>query len=132
MMRSAVAVLLPVMAGAFVYAGLAHGATPAAWSQTSLLVLPAMLVGVMLIALVLLPLWSFLAHRTTRIRRAFLVTGTTVLGAIYLTLAAIGVFARGGDLEAASLLLIPGVVLIVTFGMLMDPRRVRGGLKKLT
>jgi len=129
-MRSLVAVLIPVLAGAFVYAGLALGATPDAWSQrSSLLLLPAMLAGVLLIALVLLPLWSFLAHRTTRIRRAFLAAATAVLLLLYSALAAMGAFTRGGDLETAGLMLIPGVVLVLTFGMLMDPRRVRGGRK---
>ena len=59
-MRSIIAILLPVLIGAVVYAALAVGATPEGWEESSTLMLPAILIGIMLVALVFLPLWSVL------------------------------------------------------------------------
>jgi len=128
-MRSIVAVLLPVLAGAFAYAALALGATPDGWEQSSILLLPAMLIGVMLVGLVFLPLWSVLAHKTSRTRLLFVCLGTAIWVLLCAGLAALGAFDRAGGLESATSLLVPGLVLVMTFGLLMDPRRVRGGEK---
>jgi len=124
-----VAVVLPVLAGAFAYAGLALGATSDAWLQSSLVLLPAMLVSVMVIALVFLPLWSFLVYRTKRIRRTFVGVSGAVLVISCSILAATGALDRAGGFETVGLILLPGMVLVITFGLLMDPSRVRGGRK---
>lgn len=123
--RSVVAIVLPVLAGAFAYAGLALGATSNASLQSWMVLLPAMLVSVLVVALVFLPLWSFLAHRTKRIRRAFVGVSATLL--------AVGcsIFLATGAFSELSLMLVPGIVLITTFGMLMDPGRVRGGRRPI-
>ena len=126
-MRSVVAVVLAVFAGAFTYAGLASGATSEAWEQSSLLVLPALLVSVLVVALMFLPLWSFLVHRTKRIRRTFVSVTGAVLVATCSIFVATGVIHSAGDIQTIGLMLVPGIALIVTFGTLMDPSRVRGG-----
>ena len=125
-MRSVTAILLAILAAAFVYDWLASGGTGLASAG---LLLPAMLIGVMVVALVFLPLWSVLVHRTTRIRAAFLCAGVAILVLICGGLAALGAFDRADGLESVTLLFVPGLVLVTTFGMLMDPRRVRGGQK---
>jgi hypothetical protein len=126
-MRSVTAILLAILAGAFVYDWLASGGTGLASSAA--LLLPAMLIGVMVVALVFLPLWSVLVHRTRRIRAAFLCTGVAILVLICGGLAALGAFDRAGGLESFALLFVPGLVLVTTFAILMDRRRVRGGQK---
>jgi hypothetical protein len=128
-MRHIIAVLLPVLAGALVYVGLAFGGLPEESTESSMLLLPAMLIGVMLVALVFLPLWSVLVHKTRRIRLAFVCVGAAILIVICACLTALGVF-KSGALEGVALLFVPGLVLVTTFGMLMDPRRVRGGEKQ--
>src|SRR5215471_18083139 len=111
--RSVVAVVLPVLAGAFAYAGLALGATSDAWLQSSLVLLPAMLVSVMVIALVFLPLWSFLVYRTKRIRRTFVGVSGAVLVISCSILAATGALDRAGGFETVGLILLPGMVLVI-------------------
>jgi hypothetical protein len=128
-MRHIIAVLLPVLAGALVYVGLAFGGLPEESTESSMLLLPAMLIGVMLVALVFLPLWSVLVHKTRRIRLAFVCVGAAILIVICAALTALGVF-KSGALEGVALVFVPGLVLVTTFGMLMDPRRVRGGEKQ--
>lgn len=128
-MRSIIAVLLPILAGALVYVVLALGGPPEVPTESSMLLLPAMLIGVMLVALVLLPLWSVLVHKTKRIRLAFVCVGASILILICGSLAALGAF-KSGTVEGVALLFVPGLVLITTFGILMDPRRVRGGEKQ--
>jgi hypothetical protein len=137
-MRSVAAILLPILAGALVYdwlassgTAIASSGTPEDWLQACSLLLPAMLIGIMLVAVVFLPLWSLLVHRTTpvlvhrttRIRAVFWFTGVAMLVLICGGLTALGIFDRSG----AALLFVPGLVLVTTFGFLMDPRRVRGG-----
>lgn len=125
--RSVVAVVLAVFAGAFAYARLASGATSDAWEQSALLLLPAMLVSVLVVGMVFLPLWSFLVYRTRRIRRTFVTVSGAVLIATCSIFVATGVIDRAGDVQTVGLMLVPGMALIVTFGALMDPSRVRGG-----
>jgi hypothetical protein len=125
--RSVVAAVLPVLAAAFVYAGVASAATPDAWLQSSLLVLPAMLVSILVVALLFLPLWSFLVHRTTRIRRIFVAVNGAALVVICSILVATGVLEPPKGLQTLGLMLGPGMVLIIAFGLLMDSNRVRGG-----
>ena len=129
-MRSICAILLPVLIGAVVYAVLAMGPTPENLEQSSTLVLPAMLIGIMLVALVFLPLWSVLVHKTTRARLSFLCVGASILLLACAALKVLGIFDRSGGLDGVALLLVPGLVLVTTFGILMDPRRVRGGEKE--
>ena len=126
-MRSVLAVVLAVFSGAFAYAGLASGTTWGAWEQSALLLLPALLVSVLVVALVFLPLWSFLVHRTRRIRRTFVAVTATVLVAACSICLASGLIDRVGDGQSVGLMLVPGMVLIIIFGALMDPSRVRGG-----
>ena len=95
--------------------------------QSSLLLLPGMLVSVLVVALLFLPLWSFLVHRTLRIRRTFIGVSGAALAVISSLLVATGVIDKAGGLQEVSLMLVPGIVLIISFGMLMDPSRVRGG-----
>jgi hypothetical protein len=128
-MRHIIAVLLPVLAGALVYVGLAFGGLPEEPTESSMLLLPAMLIGVMLVALVFLPLWSVLVHKTRRIRLAFVCVGAAILILICAGLTALDVF-KSGAVEGVALVFVPGLVLVTTFGMLMDPRRVRGGEKQ--
>ena len=128
-MRSIIAVSLPVVAGAVVYFILALGGVAERSMDSSLLLLPAMLIGVMLVALVFLPLWSVLVHRTRRIRVAFVAVGAAILVAICAALSVLGAFKPDG-MEGVALLFVPGLVLVTTFGMLMDPRRVPGGEKR--
>jgi hypothetical protein len=128
-MRSIVAVFVPVLAGALVYLVLALGGLPRGSMESSILLLPALLIGVMLVALVFLPLWSLLVHRTRRIRLAFVCVAAAILAVLCVGLTAFGTFKSSG-FEDAALLLVPGLVLVMTFGMLMDPRRVRGGEKR--
>lgn len=126
-MRSVAAVVIPVFAGALAYTGLASGATSEPWTQSSLLLLPGMLISILVVALLFLPLWSFLVHRTRRIRRTFIGVSAAVLVAIAATLSATGLLDRADGLQTVSQMLVPGIVLIITFGMLMDTSRVRGG-----
>jgi len=128
-MRSIVALFLPILAGALVYCLLALGGLTGRSVESSLLMLPAVLIGIMLVAFVFLPLWSVLVHRTRRIRMAFVAVAAAILLAICAALSALGAFKSGG-VESAALLLVPGLVLATTFGMLMDPRRIRGGEKR--
>ena len=128
-MRSVIAILLSVLIGAVIYAGLAVGATPEGWLQASMLILPAMLIGIMLIGVVLLPLWSLLAHKTARTRLAFLGVAAFMLLLTGAGLIALGAFERSGSESIVSLLL-PALALVSAFAMLMDPRRVRGGRKQ--
>ena len=130
MMRSVFAILLPVLIGAVLYAALAVGATPEGWEQSSTLILPAMLIGIMLVALVFLPLWSVLVHKTTRTRLAFLCVGVSILLLACAALKVLGIFDRSGGFDGVALLFVPGLALVTTFGILMDPRRVRGGEKQ--
>jgi peptidoglycan/LPS O-acetylase OafA/YrhL len=129
-MRSVCAILLPVLIGAVVYAALAVGARPSDWEQSSTLILPAMLIGIMLVALVFLPIWSVLVHKTTRARLAFLCVGAAILLLACGALTVLGAFDRSGGIDGLTLLFVPGLVLVTTFGILMDPRRVRGGEKQ--
>ena len=131
-MRSVVAVVLPILAAAFAYAGVASAATPDTWLQPSLLVLPAMLVCILVVALVFLPLWSFLVHRTKRIRRTFVGVSGAVLLVTCSILVATGVLDPPSGLRSLGLMLGPGMVLIIAFGILMDPTRVRGGRRPNT
>ena len=126
-MRSVVAVVLPILAAAFTYAGVASAATPDAWLQSSLLLLPAMLVGILVVALVFLPLWSFLVHRTKRVRRTFVGVSGAVLVVTCSILVATGVLDPPSGLQTLGVMLAPGLVLIIAFGILMDSNRVRGG-----
>lgn len=128
-MRSLIAVLLPVLAGALVYVAIAIGDSADSSFPSPMLFLPALLIGVMVVALVLLPLWSVLVHNTTRIRLAFVCISAAILITICAALAMLGAFKSGG-LEGIALVFVPGLVLVTTFGMLMDPRRVRGGEKQ--
>jgi len=130
--RSVVAVVLPILAAAFAYAGVASAATPDTWLQPSLLVLPAMLVCILVVALVFLPLWSFLVHRTKRIRRTFVGVSGAVLLVTCSILVATGVLDPPSGLRSLGLMLGPGMVLIIAFGILMDPTRVRGGRRPNT
>ena len=126
-MRSVVAVVLPILAAAFAYARVASAATPDTSLQPSLLVLPAMLVCILVVALVFLPLWSFLVHRTKRIRRIFVGVNGAVLVVTCSILVATGVLEPPSGLQTLALMFGPGLVLIIGFGILMDPNRVRGG-----
>jgi hypothetical protein len=128
-MRSIIAMALPVLAGALVYFVLALGGLTERSMDSSLLLLPAMLIGVMLVALVFLPLWSVLVHHTRRIRVAFVTSGAVILLALCAALGALGAF-KSDRVEGVTLLFVPGLVLVTTFGVLMDPRRVRGGEKR--
>jgi hypothetical protein len=130
-MRSVVAVVLPILGAAFAYAGIASAATPDTWLQ-SLLVLPAMLIGILVVALLFLPLWSFLVHRTKRIRRTFLGVNGAVLVVTCSILVAAGVLDPPSGLQTLGLMVGPGMVLIIAFGILMDPGRVRGGRRPNT
>ncbi|TMG83635.1 MAG: hypothetical protein E6H78_11795 [Betaproteobacteria bacterium] len=121
--------MLPVLAAAVVYVGLALGATSDAWARSSILLLPAMLIGFLLVGLVLLPLWSVLSHTTLRIRPLFVFLGSAIWVLLCAALVGLGLIDRSGGLESTTSLLIPGLVLVMTFGLLMDPRRVRGGEK---
>lgn len=126
-MRSVAAVVLPILAAAFAYAGVASAATPDAWLQSSLLLLPAMLVCILVVALVFLPLWSFLVHRTKRVRRTFVGVSGAVLVVTCSILVATGVLDPPSGLQTLGVMLGPGMVLIIAFGILMDSNRVRGG-----
>jgi drug/metabolite transporter (DMT)-like permease len=128
-MRSLIAVLLPVLAGALVYVVLAPDGSSDGSMPSSMLLLPALLIGVMLVALVFLPLWSVLVHKTRRIRIAFLCIGGAILVMICAGLTMFGAF-RSGAIEGVAVLFVAGFVLVATFGVLMDPRRVRGGEKQ--
>jgi hypothetical protein len=125
-MRSALAVLFPVLAGGVAYAGLALGATPEAWSQSSMLLLPAMLVGLLLVGLVFLPLWSVLARKTSRTRQLFIFYGAAIWVLLCAALVALHAIDLSGGLQSVTALLVPGLIVVATFGILMDPRRVRG------
>ena len=131
-MRSVVAVVLPILASAFAFAGVASAATPDTWLQPSLLVLPAMLVGILVVAVLFLPLWSFLVHRTKRIRRIFVGVNGTVLVVTLSILVATGVLDPPRSLQTLGLMFGPGMVLISAFGILMDTNRVRGGRRPNT
>src|SRR6266581_1024442 len=111
MTRSILAVSVPVLAGAVAYAALAIGATSNGWEQWSILLLPAMLIGMMLVGLVFLPLWSVLAHKTSRTRLLFVCLGTAIWVSICAGLLALGAFDRSGGLENATSLLVPGLIL---------------------
>ena len=124
--RSIFAVLLPVLGAAVAYAVLAIGATSDRWEDWSILLLPAMLIGVILVGLVFLPLWSFLVHKTSRTRLLFVCLGTAIW---VLLCAGLAAYDRSGGLENATPLLVPGLILVMAFGLLMDPTLVRGGKK---
>jgi hypothetical protein len=130
--RSVVAVVLPVLAAAFAYAGVASAATPDTWLQSSLLVLPAMLVSILAVAVLFLPLWSFLVHRTKRIRQTFVGVNGALLVVTCSILVATGVLEPPSSLQTLGLMLGPGMVLIIGFGILMDSNRVRGGRRPNT
>jgi len=127
--RSILAVSVPVLAGAVAYAALAIGATSTGWEQWSILLLPAMLIGVMLVGLVFLPLWSVLVHKTSSARLLFVAFGTGSWVLLCGALVAIGLIDRSAGLESATSLLVPGLILVMAFGLLMDPKLVRGGKK---
>ena len=131
-MRSVVAVVLPILAAAFAYARVASAATPDSSLQSSLLVLPAMLVSILVVALLFLPLWSFLVHRTKRIRRIFVGVNGAVLVVTCSILVATGILEPPSGLQTLALMFGPGLVLIIGFGILMDPNRVRGGRRPNT
>ena len=128
MTRSILAVLVPVLAGAVAYAALAMGAT-SGWEQWSILLLPAMLIGMMLVGLVFLPLWSVLVHKTSSARLLFVAFGTGSWVLLCGALVALGLIDRSAGLESATCLLVPGLILVMAFGLLMDPCVVRGGKK---
>jgi hypothetical protein len=128
MTRSILAVLVPVLAGAVAYAALAMRAT-SGWEQWSILLLPAMLIGMMLVGLVFLPLWSVLVHKTSSARLLFVAFGTGSWVLLCGALAALGLIDRSAGLECTTSLLVPGLILVMAFGLLMDPRVVRGGKK---
>ena len=125
--RSIFAVLVPVLAGAVAYAALTVGSE--GWEAWSVLLLPAMLIGMMLVGLVFLPLWSILVHKTSSARLLFVAFGTGSWVLLCGTLGALGLIDRSAGLESTASLLVPGLILVMAFGLLMDPRRVRGGEK---
>ena len=127
--RSIFAVLVPVLAGAVAYSALAIGGTSEGWEAWSVLLLPAMLIGVMLVGLVFLPLWSILVHKTSSARLLFVAFGTGSWVLLCGTLVALGLIDRSAGLESTASLLVPGLILVMAFALLMDPRRVRGGEK---
>ena len=131
-MRSVAAVVLPVLAAALAYTGVASAATPDTWLHPSLLILPAMLVGILVVALVFLPLWSFLVHRTKRVRRTFVGVTGALLVVTCSILVATGVLDPPHGLKTLGLMLGPGMALVFAFGILMDPNRVRGGRRPNT
>ena len=121
-MRAAIAIILPILAASVVYDALASGTSNVDPLGAALILLPAILVGLLFVALVLLPLWSFFSASGESRRGAFVATGAAIWLIACLVL---GSVQQGGNIRVAMSWLAPGLVLVGTFGLLMRERRRR-------
>jgi len=120
-MRAAITIILPILAAAVVYDALVSGVTTANFISLGLNLLPAMLVGLLFVALVLLPLWSLFSARGKSRRGAFVAAGAAIwLVACLILLASVE---QASNVRVAMSWLLPGVVLVATFGLLIGKRR---------
>lgn len=126
-LRSGAAIALPIIAAASLYAGLAcgalSGAGPTGWEPFAMLMLPAVLIGILLVAFVLLPLWCMFAekHPRPRVQVVLVAAALWLLGCAALVAAGRGFGAPDALAEVLSLLL-PGWALIGLFGVLASKR----------
>jgi hypothetical protein len=119
-LRPAIAISGSVLAAAAVFAGLAQGATavqPPGGQSFFMLLLPAALIGLFASAFLLIPLWRLVAGARSHARPLF-----ALIGATFWLLLCAGLVARFGlELDGGAILLVlPGWVLIWTFGLLID------------
>ena len=122
-MRAAIAIILPILAASVVYDALASGTSHADRVNVALILLPAILVGLLFVALVLLPLWSFFSASRQSRRAAFVATGAAIW--LIACLAVLGSINQVGNMRVAISWFVPGLVLVATFGLLMRQRRLR-------
>jgi len=118
-LRPGVTIAAPIAVGASAFAGLMSGEVPAGSAESFLtLSLPAALVGMLLVAFGLLPLWCILAKRGAHSGMRF----TLVAALLWLLLCGALIAATGlhgqSDLRLAMAVLVPGLVLIGMFGTL--------------
>jgi hypothetical protein len=114
---------VPVAAGAGAFAALVSSEVPAGGVESFLmLLLPAALIGMLLVAFGLLPLWCLLARSGPNARtRLMLIAALLWLVSCGALIAAMGLAAESTMHEAMAIL-IPGLVLISIFGLLADQR----------
>jgi hypothetical protein len=113
---------VPVAAGAAAFAALMNGEGPASGESFLMLLLPAALISLLLVAFGLLPLWCLLARGGPNARVRFTLVAALVwllpCGAL---IAATGL---GGEstMHDAMAILVPGLILVAMFGLLADGR----------
>jgi hypothetical protein len=125
-LRHAVAISASVLSAASVFAALASAESssgPAGqWGRFPMLLLPAVLVGLLVVAFVLLPLWTFFAAAQSSARLRF----ALVAAAIWTLVSVAGAAITGADtqetLRGLPALLLPGWALIAVFGVLAEKR----------
>jgi hypothetical protein len=117
--RTLLAVILELLAGTAVYLGLVYweSLTPSARASPErvALALPAMLFAMIFVTFALLPLWHWL-QGTQRPARFLFVGGAAWLRVTAMLLATTTGLAQT-DLIIAMQLLLPGLVLVVVFGL---------------
>lgn len=120
--RAAAAISVSVLAAAGVFAALeGMERAPLGVERFLTLLLPAVLIGLMLVAYVLMPLWQLFTARSNP-RLGFVLVASTIWVPVGLALFAPGAHGWQGTLSEALPLLVPGWVLIVTFGLLAEKR----------
>lgn len=121
-LRAAAAICVSVLTASAAYAALA-GTEPAplGGEQFLTLLLPGALIGLMLVAYVLMPLWQLFTARANS-RLGFLLVAGTIWAPVAFALFAPGASAGRGALNDALPLLVSGWVLIAAFGLLAEKR----------
>jgi hypothetical protein len=117
--RPALAISGSVLTAATVFAGIAQGEAttgPADWQSGFMLLLPAALIALFLVAFFLMPLWRVHAAARSNPRLRFALVAATIW------VVACGALAAhfGLDGKGAVLLILPGCALIVMFSVLVD------------
>lgn len=121
-LRHAAAISVAVLTAAGVFAALASGESASAVNPFVGLLLPATLIGLLLVAFVLLPLWTLCARARSRARLRFALVAAAMWTLVCIAVAAITGVDLQETLRGLPELLLPGWVLVAMFGVLAEKR----------
>jgi hypothetical protein len=124
--RTLLAVILASLAGSIVYMTLIYlepSTAPAAAGRGLVMVaLPAMLTSMMFVTFVLLPLWHGLQRREAGRTLLFMLTGSAAWLVVTAALLALTTWDQSEGLRTASQLIVPGLVVVLVFGLVAGRR----------
>lgn len=125
-LRHAAAISVSVLSAASVFAALAStepsNGAPGEWGPFPMLILPAALIALLLVAFVLLPLWTFFAGAPSRPRLRFALVAAAMWTVVCAAVAAITGVDVLETIRGLPALLLPGWALIAMFGVLAEKR----------